>query len=92
MLVMTVEPGFGGQKLIPHTLNKVRRLALLRSEGKLPMHIQVDGGINGETARLAAAAGANVLVAGSFVFGAENLERPVGMLLDAAIQPPLPEF
>ena len=53
VLVMTVEPGFGGQKLIPHTLNKVRRLALLRSEGKLPMHIQVDGGINGETARLA---------------------------------------
>jgi len=68
VLVMTVEPGYGGQKLIPGTLNKVRELALLREEHALSFLIQVDGGIGPETAQLAVAAGSDVLVAGSAVF------------------------
>lgn len=68
VLVMTVEPGFGGQKLIPNTLNKVRQLSHLREELKTDYLIQVDGGINCETAHLAVAAGSDVLVAGSSVF------------------------
>ncbi len=68
VLVMTVEPGFGGQKLIPGTLNKVRELVHLREEHGLSYLIQVDGGIDPETAPLAVAAGSDVLVAGSSVF------------------------
>lgn len=68
VLVMTVEPGFGGQKLIPNTLNKVRELVLLRESLGLEYLIQVDGGIDAETASLAVAAGADVLVAGTSVF------------------------
>ena len=79
-LVMTVEPGFGGQELIPATLNKVRRLALQREESNLSFHIQVDGGINAETAPLATAAGANVLVAGSFIFDGMSVEQNVERL------------
>ncbi len=81
VLVMTVEPGFGGQELIPNTLNKVRRLALLREENKLNFHIQVDGGITHQTAPLAAAAGANVLVAGSYVFQGRSLAQNVERLV-----------
>jgi ribulose-phosphate 3-epimerase len=68
VLVMTVEPGFGGQALIPATLNKVRELALLREELGLEYLIQVDGGIDPSTAPLAVAAGADVLVAGTSIF------------------------
>lgn len=79
VLIMTVEPGFGGQELMPNTLNKVRQLARKREQEKMKFLIQVDGGINGKTAGLAVAAGANVLVAGTAVFGggktAENIEK-----------------
>ncbi len=68
VLVMTVEPGFGGQTLIVKALNKVRELDLIRRKEKLRFRLQVDGGINAETATLAAAAGADVLVAGNAVF------------------------
>ena len=68
VLVMTVEPGFGGQRLIPSTLNKVRQLVLERERRRIDYLIQIDGGINAETAPLAVAAGADVLVAGSAVF------------------------
>ena len=63
--VMTVEPGFGGQKFIVHSPNKIRRLRVLAPE----MEIEVDGGIDAQTAPLAVKAGATVLVAGSSVFG-----------------------
>ncbi len=68
VLVMTVEPGFGGQRLIPSALNKIRQLALERETRRANFLIQVDGGINAETAPLAVAAGADVLVAGSAIF------------------------
>lgn len=69
VLVMTVNPGFGGQTLIPSCLEKVRRLAALRSESGLDYRISVDGGINKETAPAAVSAGADVLVIGSAFFG-----------------------
>ena len=75
VLVMTVEPGFGGQELIPATLNKVRELNLLRDDLGLEYMIQVDGGINTTTAPLAVAAGADVLVAGSSFFGKNKIRE-----------------
>lgn len=76
VLLMSVNPGFGGQKFIPNTLKKVRELRQLISESGSKAMIQVDGGVNETTGRQLAEAGADVLVAGSFVFGASNpLER-----------------
>ena len=68
ILAMTVNPGFGGQSFIPAVVDKVR--ALKKMIGNRPIDLEVDGGITPETAPLAAAAGANVLVAGSAIFGA----------------------
>ena len=70
ILVMTVNPGFGGQSFINAMLEKLRKLRDLI--GERPIHIEVDGGINPETARLAVDAGANVLVAGSAVFNRDD--------------------
>ena len=72
VLVMTVEAGYGGQKLIPETLDKVRALCAERERRGLTFEIEVDGGINAENASAAVAAGADVLVAGSAVFGAPD--------------------
>ncbi|MCH8333087.1 ribulose-phosphate 3-epimerase [Candidatus Sumerlaeota bacterium] len=84
VLVMTVEPGFGGQALIPKTLNKVRELDLLRREHGFEFRLEVDGGINARTAPLAVAAGADVLVAGSAVFGGgKSVAENVKVLRDA---------
>ena len=69
LLVMTVDPGFGGQPLIRSTLPKVERLRAMVSARNLRCDIEVDGGINAETAPAAVRAGANVLVAGSAVYG-----------------------
>jgi len=74
VLVMTVNPGFGGQSFIPAQLDKIR--AIRQMIGNAPIHLEVDGGINAETAPLVAEAGANVIVAGSAVFKgayAENI-------------------
>lgn len=68
VLVMTVEPGFGGQKLIPRCLEKVKEMRAMVDAKGLSVDIEVDGGICAENAAEAAAAGANVLVAGSAVF------------------------
>ena len=67
-LIMSVEPGFGGQKFIPESLDKIRSLRGWLDEAGLNAHIEVDGGINETTARLVRSAGADVLVAGSYVF------------------------
>jgi len=82
ILVMTVNPGFGGQKFIPAMLEKVRRLrTMIAGRG---IHIQVDGGITAETAPLAVAAGADVLVAGSAIFGKRDLAAAIRSLRSAA--------
>jgi ribulose-phosphate 3-epimerase len=72
VLVMTVNPGFGGQKLIPATLRKVRGLRQSILAGKRPIELGVDGGIDASTAKAAADAGADILVAGNAVFAAEG--------------------
>ncbi len=86
VLVMTVEPGFGGQKLIPATLNKVRELVHLREKYGLSFMIQVDGGINADTAPLAVAAGSDVLVAGSSVFKGGKVKENVKVLRKSLAQ------
>ncbi len=79
VLIMTVEPGFGGQELLPRTLGKIRELKHLRELEKLQFLIQADGGINESNIRLVAAAGAEVLVMGTTVFRngevVENVKR-----------------
>lgn len=72
VLVMSVNPGAGGQKFIPGSLGKIERLAHLAQEHGYAYEIEVDGGINAETAALAARAGATMLVSGSSVFKAED--------------------
>ena len=68
ILVMTVNPGFGGQAFLPETMDKVRELVVLREVNQLDFDIEVDGGIDDETIRVAKEAGANIFVAGSYVF------------------------
>jgi ribulose-phosphate 3-epimerase len=72
VLVMTVNPGFGGQTLIPNALNKVRDLCSIRKEKNYPFLISVDGGMNTATAPLAREAGVDVLVTGSAFFNAPD--------------------
>jgi len=74
VLVMTVNPGFGGQKFIHSGVEKTRRIR--RMIGDRPIHIQIDGGVTPETAPLVAAAGADVLVAGSAVFKGGSVANP----------------
>lgn len=80
LLVMTVEPGFGGQEFIPEMLAKIEAAARLRAERGLSFRIEVDGGINVETAPLTVARGADTLVAGSFVFRAEKMDEAIAAL------------
>lgn len=72
VLVMTVNPGFGGQSFIPSGLNKIKQLFDLRSEHGYSYEIEVDGGVNQETAKQCIDAGADVLVAGSAIFNKDN--------------------
>jgi ribulose-phosphate 3-epimerase len=74
VLIMTVNPGFGGQKFIHSGVEKTRRLRQMI--GDRPIHIQIDGGVTTETAPLVAAAGADVLVAGSAVFKGGSVNTP----------------
>ena len=73
VLVMTVHPGYGGQKFIAECLSKVSRIRSLKPK----LDIMVDGGVNGETARSAIAAGANMLVAGSYLFAKADMKAAV---------------
>ncbi len=84
VLVMSVEPGFGGQKFMPASLEKVKTYRKIIDDNKYNCLIEIDGGINVENAPLAAAAGADVLVAGSAVFGAKDPEQAIYALRTAA--------
>ncbi|MBQ0047115.1 MAG: ribulose-phosphate 3-epimerase [Prevotellaceae bacterium] len=77
VLLMTVNPGFGGQKFIPHSIQKVQALRQLIQRTGSKALIEVDGGVNAQTAPSLAQAGVDVLVAGSYVFGAENPEQVI---------------
>ena len=84
VLVMTVNPGFGGQAFIPATLDKVRQLADLRQKHGYDYLIEVDGGVNDKTAADCLAAGADILVAGSYVFGHSDPAQAIQTLKDLA--------
>jgi ribulose-phosphate 3-epimerase len=84
VLVMSVNPGFGGQSFIPYSLSKIRRLKELRQELGLGYRIEVDGGVAHDTIARVVEAGAELLVAGNAVFGAGRPEQDVRELLEAA--------
>jgi ribulose-phosphate 3-epimerase len=84
LLVMTVEPGFGGQAFIPDVLPKVREARRLVATGHLTLFVEVDGGINADTIEQAAEAGADVFVAGSAVYGADDPARAIAALRNRA--------
>lgn len=77
LLIMTVEPGFGGQSYISEMTDKIEKTKKYISEHNLNVAIQVDGGINEQTAKIASAAGADILVAGNYLFKAENMKDAV---------------
>ena len=86
VLVMSVNPGFGGQKFIPFTLDKVRRLAGMRSAGNGNFRIEIDGGIGPDTIAQAVRAGVEILVAGNAVFGEGNPRENTQRLLKLATE------
>ena len=84
VLVMSVNPGFGGQRFLPASLDKVRRLKKQIVERGLSAKIEVDGGVDATNVRALAEAGADVLVAGQAVFGGGDAERDARRLIEAA--------
>ena len=86
VLIMSVNPGFGGQKFIEFSLDKIRRLAELRGELGLAFRIEVDGGVAHDTVVRVVQAGADLLVAGNAVFGAGHAEQDASSLLASARQ------
>ena len=72
VLIMSVNPGFGGQKFMPEVLEKIRKLKKIQSENHLNFDIEIDGGINFDNCQLAIEAGANILVSGTTVFKSNN--------------------
>ncbi|GGA84222.1 ribulose-phosphate 3-epimerase [Ornithinibacillus halotolerans] len=85
VLVMTVNPGFGGQSFINLTLEKIKQIATWREEYGLSFEIEVDGGVNTSTAKKCVEAGAEVLVAGSAVYNHENRKQAIEEIRTAAI-------
>jgi len=86
VLVMSVNPGFGGQRFISTSVDKVRRLKRMIEARKLPTRIEIDGGIDLENIVSVVAAGAEIIVAGSAIFGSANPEAAVRGLRDATVQ------
>lgn len=82
VLIMSVNPGFGGQKFIGSALKKVEALNALKEQNGYPFTIEIDGGINLQNARSVTDAGVELVVAGSSVFGAEDIRQRVGEFLD----------
>ncbi|MFD1735771.1 ribulose-phosphate 3-epimerase [Bacillus salitolerans] len=80
LLVMTVNPGFGGQSFISSTIPKIKQIAEWIKEENLAVELEVDGGVNRETARLCIEAGANVLVAGSAIFNEVDRRKAISAL------------
>ena len=90
VLVMSVNPGFGGQSFIPHSLDKVRRLKALLSATGSSAHIEIDGGVDGSNIHDIVAAGATILVAGNAIFASADAEAATRTLRAAANSAPDP--
>jgi ribulose-phosphate 3-epimerase len=86
VLIMSVNPGFGGQKFIPTAIDKVRRLRQMIDERRLPVRIEIDGGIDLGNIQRVVEAGAEIIVAGSAVFGAKDPGQAVRELREATVQ------
>jgi ribulose-phosphate 3-epimerase len=86
VLVMSVNPGFGGQKFIPQTLDKVKRLRQMIVERQLNVRIEIDGGVDRSNIKKVVAAGAEIIVAGSAIFGKPDAEAAVRELREATVQ------
>ena len=84
VLVMTVEPGFGGQKLIPETLPKIKAIREFANANSVDVDIEVDGGIGADNLGLLTSAGANVIVAGSAIFRAAEPEKVIAQMREQA--------
>ena len=82
VLIMSVNPGFGGQKLIPHALEKVRQLCRIREQGGYDFSIELDGGVNKDNIKEVTDAGVDIVVAGSAVFGSGDITAAAGLLTD----------
>ena len=82
VLIMSVNPGFGGQKFMPEVLYKIKELKKIKNEKNMNFDIEIDGGINFETGKTCVEAGANILVAGSFLFNQGNLITATNTLSD----------
>lgn len=80
VLLMTVNPGFGGQSFIEGIVPKIKRLRAMIEAAGLDVDVQVDGGINDKTSKIVREAGANILVAGSYVYGAEDTKAAISSL------------
>lgn len=80
VVLMSVNPGFGGQKFIPSVLQKIRQVKQMADEKGLNIEIEIDGGVNEETAKLCIEAGANVLVAGSAVYNKADRKKAIEVL------------
>jgi len=86
VLVMSVNPGFGGQKFIPQSVDKVKRLRRMIDERQLNVRIEIDGGVDRKNIETVVAAGAEIIVAGSAIFGTSDAEAAVKELRDATVQ------
>jgi ribulose-phosphate 3-epimerase len=86
VLVMSVNPGFGGQKFIPESVDKVRRLRQMIDERRLNVRIEIDGGIDRKNIETVVSAGAEIIVAGSAIFGTSDAEAAVRDLRSATVQ------
>ncbi|MCB5250844.1 MAG: ribulose-phosphate 3-epimerase [Candidatus Cloacimonadales bacterium] len=82
VLVMSVNPGFGGQSFIPSSLTKIKEIALFRKTNKLSFEIEVDGGVNDQNSPILIEAGSDILVAGSYIFNSDNYAEKVRSLIN----------
>ena len=85
VLIMSVNPGFGGQKFIPQSIDKIKKLKQMIDSKNYTVDIQVDGGVTVDNIHDIVKAGANILVAGSAIFGKENIQKAVSDLRDSAV-------
>ena len=86
VLIMSVNPGFGGQKFISHAIDKVKRLHRMIEERQLNVRIEIDGGVDRKNIESVVAAGAEIIVAGSAIFGTSDAEAAVRELREATVQ------
>ncbi|EFE28523.1 ribulose-phosphate 3-epimerase [Filifactor alocis ATCC 35896] len=86
VLIMSVNPGFGGQKFIPQSLDKIKKLKQMIDAKNYNVDIQVDGGVSVDNIHDIVTAGANIVVAGSAIFGKDNIQKAVSNLRDSAEQ------